>query len=182
MSVIEIPFTPGMALPNTLYVDSNILVAFFDRNHKYHIKASRLLLEAKASHIELYISSLVLDEVWYVLMRSWQKQELGINFDSKKKEHIQLYGTCIERITNDILNLLQAKLLPLASQKPSEIVQCALKFLRDEQIAPRDSYHLAYVITAGVQGLATIDGDFMLIHNPSVNLSVIKLNDNDCIN
>jgi len=175
MSIHEIQFTPGIVLPESLYLDSNILIAFFDKNHQSHLKASQLLLEAKTSNVNLYISSLVLDEVWYVLMRSWQRQELGINFNSKNKAHLQLYGTCIERITNDILNLLQANLLPLENQKSSDIVQYALKLLVEEYLAPRDSYHLAYLITAGIQGFATIDSDFISINNPSINLSIIKV-------
>jgi hypothetical protein len=71
----------------------------------------------------------VLDEVWYVLMRNWQRQELDINFNSKNKAHIQLYGTCLERITNDILNLLQAPLLPLETQKSSDIVEFSIKLM-----------------------------------------------------
>jgi hypothetical protein len=112
--------------------------------------------------------------VWYVLMRSWQRQELGINFNSKNKAHLQLYGTCLG-ITDDILNLLQAKLLPLENQKSSDIVRYALKLLVEEHLAPRDSYHLAYLITAGIQGFATIDSDFMPINNPSIDLSIIKV-------
>ena len=68
MSVIEIQLMPGMAFPESLYVDSNVLVAFFDKNHKHHLQASQLLFEAKAANVNLYISSLVLDEVWYALM------------------------------------------------------------------------------------------------------------------
>ena len=44
MSVHEIQFTPGIVLPESLYLDSNVLIAFFDKNHQSHIKASRLLL------------------------------------------------------------------------------------------------------------------------------------------
>jgi len=175
MSVHEIQFTPGIVLPESLYLDSNVLIAFFDKNHQSHLNASQLLLEAKATNINIYISSLVLDEVWYVLMRNWQRQELDINLNSKNKAHIQLYGTCLERITNDILNLLQAQLLPLETQKSSDIVEFALKILVEEHLAPRDSYHLAYLITAGIQGFATIDSDFMPIKNPSINLSIIKV-------
>jgi predicted nucleic acid-binding protein len=59
MSVYEIQFTPGIVLPESLYIDSNVLIAFFDKNHQTHQKASQLLLEAKASNVNIYISSLV---------------------------------------------------------------------------------------------------------------------------
>jgi predicted nucleic acid-binding protein len=132
------PLFPDLVLPESLYLDSNVLIAFFDKNHQSHLNASQLLLETKASNVNIYISSLVLDEVWYVLMRSWQRQELDINFNSKNKAHLQLYGTCLERITNDILKLLQAQLLPLETQKSSDIVKFALKLLVEEHLAPRD--------------------------------------------
>jgi len=140
MSVMVVHFTPGMKLPESLYVDSNVLVAFIDRHHPHHSQAGRLLIEAMTVGSNIYISTLVLDEVWYVLMRCWHKQELGINLDSKKKEHIQWYGTGVEPLTHDMLRLLKATLLPLPGQNASSIMECALRFLVEEHLGPRDCY------------------------------------------
>ncbi|MDM8557273.1 hypothetical protein [Candidatus Parabeggiatoa sp. HSG14] len=57
MSVHEIKFMPGIVLPESLYLDSNVLIAFFDKNHQSYLKTSQLLLKAKASNVNIYIFS-----------------------------------------------------------------------------------------------------------------------------
>lgn len=174
MPAQQVKFTAGTPLPTKIYVDSNIFISFLDKNHPNHREASTLLLEALASGVKVYVSTLVLDEVWYVLMRCWQKDELGTKFDSKNKSHVACYAACLRRKTNELFELFEPELIPLGTQ-PKQIMDSALQLMEDENLAPRDSYHLAYALASELNGFATIDGDFLPLASNDINLSVISI-------
>jgi predicted nucleic acid-binding protein len=175
MAATEVKYSPGIKLPNSLYLDSNILITFLDRNHVHHAKSSQFVVEALAYKTKFYLSPLVLDEVWYALMRCWHRESVGNKLDSKNKNHIKLYGTRIRQVTEDLLKLFQPVLLPLSHRDPQDSVQSALQLLAEEGLAPRDSYHLAYTITSGVAGFATFDGGFLPLDSPALTLSIIRV-------
>ncbi len=175
MATTEVKYSPGIRLPNSLYLDSNILISFLDGNHVHHAKSSQFVVEALSYKTKFYLSPLVFDEVWYALMRNWHFEKVGNKLDSKNKNHVKLYGTRIRQITEDLLRLFQPVLLPLPHHDTKDCVQSALQLLVDEGLAPRDSYHMAYTITSGVDGFVTFDGGFLPLNNPALTLSIISI-------
>ena len=175
MAATDVKFSPGVQLPHSLYLDSSILVSFLDENHAHHVKSSQFVVEALASKTKIYLSSLVFDEVWHVLMCCWHTRDVGSKFKSKNKNHIQLYGTRIQQVTEKLLKLFQPVLLPLPHQETIETLQSAMWLLVEEKLAPRDCFHLAYTITSEVDGFVTMDSGFSSLNSPALTLSIVNV-------
>ncbi len=175
MAVTEISFSPGVELPPSIYIDSNILIAFLDKNHQHHSLSARLIAEILSSDTKSYLSFLVLDEVWHILMSCWHRENRGARFDAKNKNHVKLYAALIQEKTTKLLQLLKPELLPLPHHNSTEILSKSIDNVTKNYLGPRDSFHLAYAITSEVKGFATFDGDFQDLQDSSLSFSVVRI-------
>lgn len=151
-------FSAGMSLPNQIYVDSNVAVAFFYKTHTFHTQAATFFLESVAQSKRLLFSSLTLDELWYILMMTWHKDATGNKFDVKNKAHIAKWAKQAEQTTDKLLALSNVSLC--AADPVNDLCARALERLTKEHFGPRDAFHVATASEVGVDAVATMDADF----------------------
>lgn len=153
-----VAFSVGTALPNPIYVDSNVAIAFFYRTHTNHIPATTFFLEAAKQARQLFFSALSMDELWHVLMGKWHWDATSVKFDPSKAAHVGRWCTDVRQVTEKLLQLSNVRLCP---PHPSMgIVTLALGALQTCSLGARDAFHMAFANTAGSPAIATMDSDF----------------------
>lgn len=127
------------------YLDSSFITCFFIPGHIFQAPALRKLAELRLNKDKLYISPLVLDEVWWAIYKEKSKQGLILNG----------MVDCLKEI-KDSFNLLKtygiAKIIQLKKPIEDKVLK-TLEIMENENLKPRDAFHL---ITAQSQGLNEI--------------------------
>lgn len=153
-----LPFSAGMKLPDQIYVDSNVAIAFFYKTHTCHTAASTFFLESIAQSKRLLFSALTMDEVWHILMAAWHKDVVKTKFDSAKPAHVALWAPQIESTTNKLLGISGVHLC--VANPVERLCKDALNALTTHHLAARDAFHLATASGIGVTAIATTDNGF----------------------
>jgi len=167
-----------MTIASPVYLDANVLISRFFRNHAKYAAAMHILFELFAQQVEICISTLVIDEVWWGLLGEWYFADTNTKITTKKIRNnpdiLGRYHNRFQDITSNMLSWLNIKLLPTDSINAKETVERALDFLTQENIQPRDSFHLALATLSNVTGFVTSDSDFDNIVLPEADLTIYK--------
>lgn len=137
------------------YLDANVLVYLLNKKDKSHKRAAILLHSLILNNFDLYISSLVIDEVLYAL-RPYMIKTYGQRLIWQKLEFI-------------LKHILQLPNLKLAN--PSIVLQEQMQvvnLMKKYNISPRDAYHLFIVLCNNIDSLATFDQDFSKVKEVEV--------------
>ncbi len=164
------------SLPDKIYLDSNILLSAFLKNHKFHHKAKSLLFAMFSYHSVAYLSPLSLDESWWALIKIEYKKIYRRDFDQHwLKNNMYFIQDC-----QNLLNAFQEFIDKYIQKKKfqildleSRIINNAYSNLINIPMMPRDSFHLAILRENGVSTIATTDTDFDNI--PDQNLQIIAI-------
>lgn len=163
MPISVVPSDSSSLITAPAYVDANGLVAARFRSHEQYQCAGDVLLQAQERQVELLISALTLDEVWWGLLISWYAVDNGGRKLDKKKvrrrpEIIDEYCSRLRYATNAIMRLPNVVFVP--HEHVDRVSRRALSALCNFQLCPRDSFHLAFAGSAGAQSFLTFDSDF----------------------
>ena len=174
MATTTVNFSPNTQYTNSVYIDSNLLVYSRNRISTKYREAVALLGNLITQNVTLYISNLVIDEVWYALLMGWHRARTGQNLNFKRNPAIiQIYKYLIERATDKFLNLPNIQIVSSPANK-KQFIQNVREYLFSENLAPRDGFHLALTIENNISGFVTSDSDFDLLSLPNHNLTVYK--------
>ena len=156
-------------LPRRLFLDSNLIVSLALTRSPNHIAASRTFTELVAAahdgRASLYVSPLVLDEVWWKLgellyddahgqEHAWRRLPWG-----RRKEALEQHAGTIVPLTRLIL---EGGLITVTEVRPEDVLT-ALQYAvhaAEPHLAPRDALHLAVMKRLGIEGIVTNDPDF----------------------
>ena len=135
------------------YLDANFLIYFLDSTSLHHqstLKAMTRLIDQ--SYIPC-ISSLVLDEVMYIIQKYTRMQKKSVN-------------PFIVQAMKRIQSIPQMKLLPIPSTWKDQYAVAG--YMKTYKLNPRDAYHLLVMKSYKVRICATFDQDFSLLYEKRV--------------
>ncbi len=168
-----ISFSAGVQLPNPIYVDSGVAIAFFYRTHSRNIPATTFVLESLKQTRQLLFSTLVLDEMWHILMGIWHKDATTHKFDPSNSAHVARWSAQIKQTTDDLFRISNVQHCP--SHAGGTVVPLALTALQACNLGARDAFHLARMNAAGISAIATLDGDFDKVLPIQPALTIVKI-------
>lgn len=162
MTVSTLPFRRGVQLPARAYLDTNLFIHSRDAASPKYRSASVCLEELIAQGVELNVSALVFDELWWGLFRLSYRQLTGFALTGQEYKHnVDIWQTnwpTIRRITDEMLAWERLNVLESAS--PADLVRDARDLIETNPLAPRDAFHLAVVLRHGIPAFVTSDTDF----------------------
>lgn len=168
-----ISFSAGVRLPNPIYVDSNVVIAFFYETHTHHIPATTFVLESLKQTRQLVFSTLTIDELWHILMSTWHKDATTHKFDPHKPAHVARWSAQVKKTTDDLFRISNVQHCP--SHAGETVVPLALTALQACNLGARDAFHLARMNAAGISAIATIDEDFDKALPVQPALTIVKI-------
>ena len=178
MPIHVVKYTSSITVNSPVYLDSNFLISCLITTRSKCIAAKLLLSELLAQQVEIYISTLVIDEVWWGLLGEWYYADTNTAITAKKVKRtpsiLSRYHTRLQGITSSILSWGNTTFLPTNVINASNTIQHALDFLTQQDILPRDSFHLALATLSNAAGFVTSDSDFDNITLPKANLTIYK--------
>ncbi len=85
MPISVLRFRPGLLIPPSAYLDTNLLLFARDQLSPKYRSASTCLAELIRGGAELYVSQLVFDEMWWQLFRAsfrlaWNRELTGNDY------------------------------------------------------------------------------------------------------
>ena len=131
------------------YLDSNVLIYFFDELSPFHEQAVKLMESLVDKQARVYASPLVLDEVIYILIKLLKRQKTPSPYKLVRSLLKKLWLIPNFRLINP----------PLGYKEQLEVVSLMEKY----RLHSRDAYHLLTMLAFKVDYLATFDKDFQLV-------------------
>lgn len=177
--IIEIECPREASIDSPLYVDANFPICYSLPNHPKYPPARDLYFELRARSVELYISTLTLDEMWWNLLQEWYQydnntQQLNARMLKRNPRILVKYRCRLERATANMLRLENATFLGDGFVGARSAIGRALNSLANENLTPRDSFHLALATLSNAAGIITCDPDFDNLILPGRNLKIYK--------
>ena len=155
-------FRPGLVVPDRVYLDTNVLLHARDQGSSRYRTASLCLRELIQQRVELSISALVVDELWWALFKLSYRLLTGQELTSQEyKHHVEIWRNnwpTVRRITDEIL--AWKGLTILDSTSATDLVREAAALIDMNPLGPRDAFHLALVLRHSIPGIVTADRDF----------------------
>ena len=171
-------YTRGMTINSPVYLDANFTISCHLSSHPKYIPATSLLFDLFAQQAEIYISTLTVDEMWWGLLCGWHDAATNTKITARKIKSnpsiLNNYHALLQNVTSGILNWTNTTFLPTNVINASNTIQHALDFLTQQNIQPRDSFHLALATLSNAAGFVTSDSDFDNITLPKTNLTRYK--------
>lgn len=176
MPVTIVNFNHGNLFVNSVYADANLLCYARNRLSPYYKTATTIIGDLIVQKVPLFVSHLVIDEVWWAFLRAWYRYRTGTVLTSQKYKNnpsiLGRFSKLLERNTNKILSLPNVKMASAA--QPLDVVQIARDIFTSESLMPRDCFHLAFVMANNIEGFVTSDRDFDNLNLPNYPLTVYR--------
>ena len=177
MPTTVVHFRAGVDLPDHAYLDTNFLFHSLDQASPKYRSASLCFRELVQRQIELSVSALVFDELWWGLFRVSHRLLTGRELTGREyKDDPEIWRWAwprVREITEEILNWPRLRILESASSR--ELVRGARDLMNVNPLAPRDAFHLAAVLSHGIPALVTADSDFDSVQLPGgQQLTIVK--------
>lgn len=100
-------FRPGVTLPRRAYLDVNFLIHARDQSSRKYLSASGCLRELIIQRVELSVSALVFDELWWALFKMSYRLLTGRELTGREYKHnIEIWKAnwpMVRRITDESL-------------------------------------------------------------------------------
>lgn len=171
-------FRPGAALPSGVYLDVNILLHARDQASQRYRTASACLRELILQDVEVNVSTLVFDELWWGLFKWSYRMLTGHELTgSEYKNNVEVWRRdwpIVQRISNEMLAWKRLRILE--SHPAVAVVRLAMELVTRNPLAPRDAFHLALALHYNIPGFVTGDSDFDRLRLPiQSRLTIIKI-------
>lgn len=172
MSATLLPYVPGVPIPSPAYVDANIIVAAKMRGHPLYAPSRRLLAGVLQQRGEIILSALVIDEVWWALLRGWYFEGHGVRLFNRDvtpgAQVITPYASRFRSLQRQLRLWPRLRLASPDVQASWEVISRSLEYMVTCHVTPRDAFHLAAAEVAGAASFLTADADFD--HLPGLRL------------
>lgn len=177
MPVSLVRFRQGVVLPTRVYLDTNLILHSRDIESRKYRAASLCLGELIDQQVELNVSTLVFDELWWGLFKQSYRSLMSLELTAQEyKQNSEIWEwnwPTIRRITDEILDWRGLNILESASS--AELVHSARDLIDANPLAPRDAFHLAVVLRHGIPAFVTADSDFDAVRLPEGrSLTIVK--------
>ena len=153
------------AVPDKVFLDTNFIIAVRIPTERYHKAATvmfkKLLAAASVGSVALYTSTMVLNEVWFILAKIlYEDGDRSGSWSDKltRKRAFQQYRNELAEVTgllsnNDVITIADVT---------SHDVPKALNAVTDQShnFEPCDAFHVAVISRLSIQAIATGDRDF----------------------
>jgi len=173
-----VDYRQGITIVSPVYLDSNLLIYSLTPARPEHAIAKIILHELFRQQIEMYISTLAVDEIWWGLLGEKYFSETNQKLTSKKIKKnpniIAQYSGWLQNIFSNVTNWPNTTFLPTPAIGARDTIDLALGFLTQQNAQPRDSFHLALVSLSTAAGFITSDSDFDSISFPGRHLTIYK--------
>ena len=174
------PFTKGMIFPSSAYLDANFIISTLDVTQSRPVYAHEAFAELLSQGVEILLSSLVIDEVWWGLLCDLNEQVGRGRLTSKKirsdpKSLIGQHIAALERAWNAIRQWPQVRWVPDIWVPSDEQVEGAFQLMSKYNLGPRDSFHLYLAMQASAGCFITEDEDFDRLDGTDIEIVVIKI-------
>lgn len=170
MPISVIQFHRGISLVNSIYLDSNVLIFARDRKSVKYRQASTILGELFSQNVQIYISDLVVDEFWYNLLGAWYKNDTGNALQphliKQDPSILPSYYRKFKINTTKIFKFPNLNIVPLNSISTTRIQRALELLTSNNNLLPRDTFHLTLVNLYNIEGFITSDSDFDSINIP----------------
>jgi predicted nucleic acid-binding protein len=175
IQVIDIStnYQKNVTFVSPVYVDANFPISFFYSQHSKYSIVRDIWWELSSQNVEIHISTLTMDEFWHGLERVLKNAQ-GTASLLKNPAILTKIRADIQNATASILQLANVKSLPDSSVNPINTINLALDLYTQENLGPRDSFHLALAILSNASGFVTSDSHFDNINLPTTNLTIYK--------
>jgi len=145
-------------LPESIYLESSVICNVILTSGRFHKESADLMNRIRDEGVSCAISSLSLDEIWYMLIKNLveeDRDEFLIKAYKKDPKSILIARDHVEKVTFDLLAInLEFLSIDL------EIMLNAKDYLWQCSLLPRDAIHLAAALRYGIKAIATTDPDF----------------------
>jgi predicted nucleic acid-binding protein len=148
---------------STLYWDASFIVNFSYEAARYVQPCTDFLARLDEQTTLSYVSTLALDEACFVLL------QLKIEEDYHPTRFWDVYNDdpgIVERYVDDLQRLTQEIIthprIKVIGTDPS-LAFDFLTYMRSFHFLPRDAYHLATMRHHNIEGLVTMDADFVIV-------------------
>jgi predicted nucleic acid-binding protein len=177
VSVSVIRSGSGSVLPARAYLDTNFLLNSRDRDAFKYRAAGACLAELLGQGVELHVSPLVFDELWWALFKKSYEFETGKPLTPRLyKDNRRIWQNTwptIKRISDELLASGRFKILTPATNQ--DLVAEATELMTLNPLSPRDAFHLAITLHHGIQSFVTCDADFDGLRMPTgKNVTIVK--------
>ncbi len=171
-------FRAGLTLPARAYLDVNFLLHARDQSSPRYRTASACLRDRIVQDIELNVSALVFDELWWALFKSSYRLLTGFELTGAEYKHnLDIWRAnwpIVRRIADEILGW--RRLIVLETGPAVEIVRHAMDLIDRSPLAPRDAFHLALTLRHQIPTFITADSDFDRIDLPrGSELTIVRI-------
>jgi predicted nucleic acid-binding protein len=136
------------------YLDSNILVYFKNELSKSNSKAKSIISSLLTQNVSLYISSLVIDEFLYAILRELPRTQGDEALETLKKALVEVLDLPRLEIINP----------PVERQTHLKIIE----MMKLYSLHPRDAYHLLICQENHIDSFVTFDNDFRKVFQAKV--------------
>lgn len=178
MAIQVFTYTKGISLCSPVYLDANFLIACRIKNHLKYQSARDLLLDLFALGIEIFISSLTIDEVWWGLLGEWYYADTGRTLSGRLLKQqpaiLSQYALRLSVVTNQYMAWDNTTILPNSMIDSRDTVKQALSYLTRHHLSPRDAFHLALAKLSQAKGFVTSDTDFDALYIRGMHLTIYK--------
>lgn len=162
---------------DTVYVDTNLIINARNRASRTYSRAANLLGHLISQGTILYISSLVIDELWWTKLNILYENSTGRKLTPRDLKNnpsiISRYASQVRSTTQNFLTIPNVQMVSCNSNDIG-FINDTLDIFTTEQLAPRDSFHLRLTMACSIQGFATGDRDFDNLNLPGYDLTVYK--------
>lgn len=171
-------FRNGLTLPARVYLDVNFLLHARNQSSSRYRTASACLRDLILQDVELNVSALVFDELWWALFKSSYHLLTGLELTGAEYKHnVDIWRAnwpIVRRIADEILGW--ERLIVLESGPAAGIVRSAMDLMDRSPLAPRDAFHLALTLLHHIPALVTADSDFDRIDLPrGRELTIVRI-------
>lgn len=146
------------------YIDTNVLVYYFIDSSIYNKKAQDILLKLYSKKIIPCISTLVLDELLYSIIKlsseksSDLSQTNNLDNSSLTMEVSNTKKSNLESVLDVVLKMPNIEILSIPTDKQNQLK--ILEYINNYNLKPRDAYHLLTVKYNRINYFSTFDSDF----------------------
>ncbi len=177
MAVTSVNINQNTTYANSVYLDANLLCYARNRLSPNYRLAVSILGSLVVQRVNIFISNLVIDEMWWASLRAFHRNHTGLLLKPRQFKSnpsiLNPYKNLIYRITEKVLRLPQVHVLPVHKTSVN-VIQVANRLFKAENLMPRDCFHLAFIVANNIRGLITSDSDFDNLNLNQYNLTVFK--------
>lgn len=176
MPLTILKFAAGAQLRPSAYLDTNFIIYARDAASSKYVSASACLAELLRQRVQLAVSALMFDELWWVYLRKSFQLLTGNDLNAAtykaNPKIVRDHWPAVDTVMRAIQGWGGFTELPT----PTGVVALAEQLMQTNTLLPRDAFHLAITLHHGIESFVTADSDFDNLTLPAaINLTLIKI-------